>query len=147
MPKKRTKENFRKAAARVQKLEAQLEALTREAERPVTIRISTNEAIPEAGPMLEDAAGLENAARPESVREIMEVLLGEGIQDAEGLKDLLFDYHGLAEDYRALHHKFLFPKSPIRRDGRVFCPACSTQLFSCSWIYCAACGERLGGKH
>lgn len=68
----------------------------------------------------------------------------EGIDDAEGLKDLLHDYNAQAAQLKELHRKYENPTKAIWRDSVWHCPECNHRVMP-RHSHCHWCGKKLGG--
>lgn len=53
----------------------------------------------------------------EAAISIISALQDEGISDAEGVKDLIFDYTALGKQYKDLHRKYIKAAAPVHKDG------------------------------
>ncbi len=80
----------------------------------------------------------------EAAIDIISTLQHEGISDAEGVKDLIFDYNALGKQYKELHLKHIKAAAPVHKDGVWHCPECNART-SFNHSYCHKCGKRLGG--
>lgn len=80
----------------------------------------------------------------EAAIDIISALQDEGISDAEGVKDLIFDYNALGKQYKDLHHKHIKQAAPVHKDGIWHCPECNART-SFNHSYCHKCGKRIGG--
>lgn len=80
----------------------------------------------------------------ESAISIISALQDEGISDAEGVKDLIFDYTALGKQYKDLHRKYIKAAAPVHKDGIWHCPECNART-SFNHSYCHRCGKRIGG--
>lgn len=80
----------------------------------------------------------------EAAIDIISTLHDEGISDAEGVKDLIFDYNALGKQYKDLHRKHIKAAAPVRKDGVWHCPECNART-SFNHSYCHKCGKRIGG--
>ena len=81
----------------------------------------------------------------EAATAILSALQDEGIEDPEALKDMIFDYRLLSEQYKKLHQKFNIPSQPKHEGNRELCPTCGRQLSS-FWKHCPECGERISRR-
>lgn len=75
---------------------------------------------------------------------IINALKDEGINDAAGVKDLIFDYKGLSRQYRELSRIHINAARPIYKDGVWHCPECNSRT-SFNHSFCHKCGKKLGG--
>lgn len=75
---------------------------------------------------------------------IISALQDEGVNDAEGLKDLIFDYGLLSKQHKELHRKFEVPAKAIRKDDVWHCPECNHRVMP-RHSFCHWCGKKLGG--
>lgn len=75
---------------------------------------------------------------------IISALQDEGISDAEGVKDLIFDYTALEKQYKNLYGKYIKAATPIKKDGIWHCPECNART-SFNHSYCHKCGKKIGG--
>ena len=75
---------------------------------------------------------------------IISALQDEGITDAEGVKDLIFDYNALGKQYQDLARKHLKPATPVHKDGVWHCPECNART-SFNHSFCHKCGKKIGG--
>lgn len=80
----------------------------------------------------------------EAAIDIISALQDEGISDAEGVKDLIFDYNALGKQYKDLHRKHIKPAPPVHKDGIWHCPECNART-SYNHSYCHKCGKKIGG--
>lgn len=78
-------------------------------------------------------------------KEILSALQEEGIEELEQLRDLIFDYHALVQQYQHLHQKFEAVGKPEKLGGGYFCPACHRQSHFGN-AFCWNCGKRLEWK-
>lgn len=74
---------------------------------------------------------------------IISALQDEGISDAEGVKDLIFDYTLAAKQNKELHRKFEVPSKALKKDGVFHCPECNHRV-SPYHSFCHWCGKKLG---
>ena len=93
----------------------------------------------------EDCIWLADIEACEAATAILSALQDEGIEDPEALRDMIFDYRLLGEQYKRMHQKFNIPSQPERIGNQVFCPTCGKQLQH-FWKHCAECGERISRK-
>lgn len=82
----------------------------------------------------------------ESAIAIISALQDEGISDAEGVRDLIFDYDGLGKQCKELTRKFCTASAPTHKDGVWHCPECNART-SFNHTHCHRCGKKLGGWH
>lgn len=75
---------------------------------------------------------------------ILDALQEEGICDADGVRDLMHDYTGMAAETRELRRKFCTPANVIRKDGVFHCPECNSKTPP-RHSHCHRCGRKLGG--
>lgn len=80
----------------------------------------------------------------EAATDILAALQNEGIDDADGVQDLIYDYNKLADQYKALHARFEVASNPLRRDGVWHCPACNHRIAP-RHSFCHWCGKKIGG--
>lgn len=80
----------------------------------------------------------------EAAISIISALQDEGISDAEGVKDLIFDHAALGKQYKDLHRKYIKAAAPVHKDGIWHCPECNART-SFNHSYCHRCGKRIGG--
>ncbi len=80
----------------------------------------------------------------EAAINIISALQDEGITDAEGVKDLIFDYNALGKQYKDLHRLHIKAASPIHKDGVWHCPECNSRV-NFNHSFCHRCGKRIGG--
>ena len=81
----------------------------------------------------------------EAAAVILDALRDEQIEDAEALRDMIFDYRLLGEQFKRMHRKFNIPTPPQRIGGYDFCPTCEKPIQS-SWLFCTRCGERISRR-
>ena len=75
---------------------------------------------------------------------MISTLKDEGVNDAEALKDLIFDYNLSVKQNKELHRKFEVAAKVIRADGVFHCPECNRRV-SFKHSHCHWCGKKLGG--
>jgi hypothetical protein len=75
---------------------------------------------------------------------IMSALQDEGIDDVDGLMDLIFDYNGLVNQSRESRRKFEVAAKAVYKDGLWHCPECNHRV-SPRHSHCHWCGKKLGG--
>ena len=75
---------------------------------------------------------------------MISTLEDEGVNDAEALKDLIFDYNLSVKQNKELHRKFEVVAKVIRADGVFHCPECNRRV-SFKHSHCHWCGKKLGG--
>ena len=86
----------------------------------------------------------EDCAALEAAISMMSALQDEGVNDAESLKDLIFDYNLSVKQNKELHRKFEVVAKVIRADGVFHCPECNRRV-SFKHSHCHWCGKKLGG--
>lgn len=80
----------------------------------------------------------------EAAISIISALQDEGIEDAEALKDLLFDYNLASKQQKELHRKFEVPAKAVKRAEFWLCPECGHRVAP-KHTHCHWCGKKLGG--
>ena len=80
----------------------------------------------------------------ESAISIISAMQDEGISDADGVRDMLFDYTALGKQYKDIYRKYIKVAAPVRKDGIWHCPECNARI-SFNHSYCHRCGKRIGG--
>ena len=74
---------------------------------------------------------------------ILRELQKEGIDDLDGVRDLISDYNAQAKTYQAMHKKYEVARKPIRKDGVLHCPECNHRVGP-NHSHCHWCGQKLG---
>ena len=85
---------------------------------------------------------LETIDAIEAVSNILQILQDEGISDAEALKDMMYDYHGLAKQYQVMHQRYETASQAVNTGNSYFCPSCKYRLYLGN-EYCARCGKKI----
>lgn len=88
-----------------------------------------------------------DVAACEAATAILTALQDEGLGDPESVRDMIFDYRALAEQYRTMHQHYIEPEKPERLGTlpfTVICPKCKRQIKPGNSSYCWNCGKRLG---
>lgn len=80
----------------------------------------------------------------EAAIRILDALRDEGVVDADGARDLIHDYKGLAKQYRTIHAKFEVAGKPYLKDSVWHCPECNHRTTP-RHSFCHWCGKKLGG--
>lgn len=80
----------------------------------------------------------------EAAISIISALQDEGISDAEGVKDLIFDYASLIKQNKDFHRMYIKSAAPVRKDGVWHCPEYNART-SYNHSYCHKCGKKIGG--
>lgn len=80
----------------------------------------------------------------ETAIDIISALQDEGVNDAEALKDLIFDYKLAVKQNQQNHRKFETAAKAVKRDGVWHCPECNHRVQP-KHTFCHRCGKRLGG--
>lgn len=98
-----------------------------------------------------DDIWLADIAAIEAATAILSALQDEGVEDAEKVKDLIFDYELSQRELRELHRKFIEPAKvnigPDKYHGVMqTCPECGARLPTSVFVeqfYCRECGKRV----
>ena len=81
----------------------------------------------------------------EAAISICSALQDEGVNDAEGLRDLLFDYRAQARQIREMRTRYEVEARPVNKGGLLLCPRCNRRVAP-RHSYCHWCGKRLEGR-
>lgn len=81
----------------------------------------------------------------EAAISICSALQDEGVNDAEGLRDLLFDYRAQARQIREMRARYEVESKPLNKNGLLLCPRCSHRVAP-QHSFCHWCGKRLEGR-
>ena len=73
---------------------------------------------------------------------ILTALQEAGVNDAEQVADLLHDYNGIAEQYRAMRTRYEVPRKPFHADGVWHCPRCNKRV-GFNNTHCHWCGQKI----
>lgn len=73
---------------------------------------------------------------------ILEAMQEAGVNDAEQVADLLHDYNGIAEQYRAMRTRYEVPRKPFHADGVWHCPRCNKRV-GFNNTHCHWCGQKI----
>lgn len=87
----------------------------------------------------EDCTALEAAIA------MIRALRDEGVNDAEALKDLIFDYDLAVKQNKENHRKFEIAAKAFKMDGVYHCPECNHRVAP-NHSFCHWCGKRLGWR-
>lgn len=83
----------------------------------------------------------------EAAAAILSALQDEGLNDPEQVRDMIYDYRALAEQYQTMRQHYIEPAKPERLGTlpfTVICPKCHRQVKPVNSNYCGHCGKRLG---
>jgi rubrerythrin len=80
----------------------------------------------------------------EAATAILSALQDEGIDDADGVRDLIEDYNKLAMQYKTMVKKFYTAAKPIKKAEIYLCPDCGHRI-TMKHTHCHWCGKKLGG--
>jgi rubrerythrin len=86
----------------------------------------------------------QDIAACEAATAVLSALQDEGVEDADGVKDLIHEYRSLADQHKKMHQKFCVAKNPVRKDGLWHCPECNHRI-SYRHGFCHWCGKKIGG--
>jgi len=86
----------------------------------------------------------EDGVALEAAISMMSALQDEGVNDAENLKDLIFDYGMAVKQNGAYYRKYIAPDRPVRKDGVYHCPDCNHRITP-NHSHCHWCGKKIGG--
>lgn len=92
----------------------------------------------------DDQVWRDDAKAIDAATAILSYTRDAGICDAEGLKDLIYDYDALAKQNREMHRRYETATRVIWRDGVWHCPRCNHRVAP-RHSYCHWCGKKLGG--
>lgn len=79
----------------------------------------------------------------EAAAAILSALQDEGLNDPEQVRDMIYDYRALAEQYQTMRQHYIEPAKPERLGAAYICPNCKKQLRQTNAGHCWACGKRL----
>ena len=85
----------------------------------------------------------------EAAAAILSALQDEGLNDPEQVRDMIYDYRALAEQYQTMRQHYIEPAKPERLGTlpfTVICPKCHRQVKPVNSSYCQNCGKRLGWR-
>lgn len=79
----------------------------------------------------------------EATISMLSILQDEGVNDREGLKDLIFDYRCASDQNKEYRRRYSIATRPVRKDGVWHCPECNHRIAphhsNCHW-----CGKKIG---
>lgn len=91
-----------------------------------------------------DLSCLTDATALETAITMISALQDEGVNNAEELRDWIFDCNLAAKQNKELHRKFEVADKAISRDGVLHCPECNHRVAP-KHSHCHWCGKKLGG--
>ena len=94
-------------------------------------------------PEPDDEIWLRDIEACEAATAILAALQDEGVADPENLRDLLYDYRKLSEQYKKMYGKYCAITRTDRMGTLEFCPSCGEEV-RFTWRHCTRCGERIG---
>ena len=106
--------------------------------------MSADRILAQLSDLKDTATDPETVTALEAAVSMIAALQDEGIEDAEALKDLLFDYNLASKQQKELHRKFEVPAKAVKRAEFWLCPECGHRVAP-KHTHCHWCGKKLGG--